>query len=252
MGVNPGSRKKVALVTGASRGIGRATALLLAREGFEVGIHFNKNREGALDVLNMIRSSGGKGEIFQADLTESSQIKSLAEEVIGKFEVVHALVNNAGFSTHFDFENLPLEEWDRSLEIHLTAPFLLSQYFSPYMKKAGWGRIVNISSLRAFTGSAHGPHYAAAKAGIIGLTKSLALSLSPFGITVNVVAPGYTRTDMTIPYLREKETEIAKTIPLRRVAEPEEVAEVIAFLCSERASYITGETILVNGGIYMK
>lgn len=244
--------RKVALVTGASRGIGRATSLLLGENGFKVGIHFNKNKEKALEVLDRIKKGGGDGEVFQADLTNPEEIKSLAIKAIKKFGTVHALVNNAGFSTHYGLEELPLDEWQRSLEIHLTAPFLLSQMFAPLMKKAGWGRIVNISSLRAMTGSSHGPHYAAAKAGIIGLTKSLALELSPFGITVNAVAPGYTRTDLTKPYLKEKEKEIIKAIPLRRVAEPREVAEVVAFLCSDKASYITGETILANGGIYMK
>jgi 3-oxoacyl-[acyl-carrier protein] reductase len=240
--------ERVALVTGASRGIGRATGILLGKRGFKVAIHFRENRSKAEEVL---REIGGRGKIFQADLTDPKEAVKLADQVLSEFGEVHILVNNAGVSTHYDLEELPLDEWERSLTIHLTSPFILVKKLAPSMKKAGWGRIVNISSLRAMTGSSKGPHYAASKAGIIGLTKSLALILSPYGITVNAVAPGYTRTDMTMQYLKEREKEISSQIPLRRVAEPEEVARVIAFLCSDDASYITGETILVNGGIYM-
>ncbi len=243
---------RVALVTGASRGIGRATALLLAKRGFDVAVHYRDNEEGAKKVLEHVTDRGVRGEIFKADFSKLEEIELLAESVLGKFGVVHVLVNNAGYSSHFDLVELSVDEWERSIRVHLTAPFLLSKKLSPKMKEEGWGRIVNVSSLRAFTGSRKGPHYASSKAGIIGLTKSLAIILSPFGITVNAVAPGYTRTDMTMPYLKEKEEEIANSIPLKRVAEPIEVAQVIAFLCSEDASYINGETILVNGGIYMK
>lgn len=242
---------RVALVTGASRGIGRATALALFRRGYHLALHYARNKERAQEVRRAIEKDGGVAYLFQADLRIPKEAQILAKEVIDKFGRVHALVNNAGFSTHFDLEDLPLEEWNACMTVHLTSPFILIQHLSPSMKEIGWGRIVNISSLRAMTGSSRGPHYAASKAGIIGLTKSLALTLSPYGITVNAVAPGYTRTDMTRSYLEKIEEELKKSIPLRRIAEPEEIAEVIAFLCSDKASYITGETILVNGGVFM-
>jgi NAD(P)-dependent dehydrogenase (short-subunit alcohol dehydrogenase family) len=160
-------------------------------------------------------------------------------------------VNNAGYVQRVPPEELSLEDWERMLRVSLTAPFLLIQAAVPHMKKAGFGRIVNVSSLRALTGSAHGVHYASAKAGLLGLTKSFALALAPYGITVNAVCPGFVNTDINREQLRERGAEILKQIPLGRVAEPKEVAALIAFLCSEEAGYITGATFSINGGLRM-
>ncbi len=176
----------------------------------------------------------------------------MIETTVRELGGLHILVNNAGYSSHGGIEQLSLDEWRRMLAVTLDGAFYCAKLAVPYMRQAGWGRIVNLSSLRAMTGSAHGPHYAAAKAGLIGLTKSLALELAPYNITVNAVAPGYTDTEMNRKSLAEKGEQIRASIPLRRIATPEEIASVIAFLCSEEASYITGETINVNGGIYMR
>ncbi len=242
----------VALVTGASRGIGRAIALRLAREGYAVVINYLRNRDKAEQVAQEIRSQGGQAMAFQADVSSFSACEQMIRDVERMWAPVQVLVNNAGESTHYDPEALPPEEWDRILSVNLSAAFYLSRLVIPQMKERKYGRIINMASLRAMTGSAHGPHYAAAKAGIIGLTKSLALALGPYGITVNAVSPGYTRTDMTRKALETRGDQIRAQIPLRREARPEEIAAVVAFLASEEAGYITGETIQVNGGIYVQ
>ncbi len=243
---------KVAVVTGASRGIGRAIALALARRGYAVAVNYFQNPGRAEEVVEAIERMGGKARAIPADVGLPEACESLIEETHRELGPPLILVNNAGYSSHYSIEALAPEELVRSFGVNLFSAFYLSRLVVPYMKEAGWGRIINISSLRAMTGSPHGPHYAAAKSGLIGLTKSLALALGPFGITVNAVAPGYTLTDMTRKALEEKGDQIRQQIPLRREASPEEIAHVVAFLASEEASYINGETINVNGGIYVR
>lgn len=244
------SRK--ALVTGASRGIGAATAIRLAQQGCDVAINYLGNRQGAEAVVREIEKLGRRAVALQADVGHPEQAKRLVDQAAGELQGLHILVNNAGYTQHADLEKLSLEDWERMVRVTLTAAFLCSQAAVPQMEQAGWGRIVNVASLRAMTGSDHGAHYASAKAGIIGLTKSLALELAKYKITVNAVSPGYTRTDMTRAALEKHGERIAAKIPLGRAAEPREIAAVIAFLTSDDASYVTGETINVNGGIYMR
>ncbi len=243
---------RIALVTGASRGIGRAIALELARKGYGVAVNYHTHPGEAEEVVDEIARMGRKAFAFPADVGDPEACERLVEEVVRELGPPLVLVNNAGYSSHFDIEALSPEELHRSFAVNLFAAFYLSRLVVPFMKSARWGRIVNISSLRAMTGSPHGPHYAAAKAGVIGLTKSLALALGPYGITVNAVAPGYTLTDMTRRALEEKGDQIRAQIPLRREAQPHEIARVVAFLASEEASYVNGETINVNGGIYVR
>ncbi len=244
--------KRLALVTGGSRGIGAATALKLAAMGCDVAISYRTQRLRAEEVAAEVERLGCKAAVLQADLSDPMRARELVREAAEALGGLHILVNNAGYSHHADFHELSLEDWDRMIRVALTAPFVAAQAAFPYMREAGFGRIVNVSSLRALAGSPHGAHYAAAKAGLIGLTKSLALELAPYGITVNAVCPGYTVTDMTREALARMGDEIKSKIPLGRAADPKEVAAVIAFLCSDEASYITGETISVNGGIYMR
>ncbi|MGQ9602413.1 MAG: SDR family NAD(P)-dependent oxidoreductase [Candidatus Bipolaricaulia bacterium] len=244
--------EKGALVTGASRGIGAATALRLARAGCAVAVNYLHDLKGAEAVAAKIGALGQRGIALQADVGEPEQARKLVEQAAEELGGLQILINNAGYSQHAEVEELKIADWERMLRVGLTAAFVCAQAAIPYMKRAGWGRIVNVASLRAMTGSDHGAHYASAKAGIIGLTKSLALELAKHNITVNAVSPGYTRTEMTREALEKHGVEIAKKIPLGRPAEPEEIAAVIAFLASEEASYITGETINVNGGIYMR
>lgn len=243
---------KVACVTGASRGIGAATALKLAQQGCDVAVNYLSRAEAARAVVRQLESLGRRAIAVQADLSDDAQVQQMIKTVVRELGELHILVNSAGYSSHGGIEQLAIDEWRKMLAVTLDGAFYCAKFAVPHMRQAGWGRIVNLCSLRAMTGSAHGPHYAAAKAGLIGLTKSLALELAPYNITVNAVAPGYTDTEMNQKSLAEKGEQIRASIPLRRIARPEEIASVIAFLCSDAASYITGETTNVNGGIYMR
>ena len=242
--------EKFALITGASRGIGRATALLFAQKGINVAVNYLKNEKGADETVLHARSYGVKAIKIQADVSSDAEVRAMYNVIEKEFGALQIVVNNAGLSTHINPEELDIEEWNRIIGVNLTGAFLVTKYAIPFLKRAGWGKVVNVSSLRAFSGSSKGVHYAAAKAGIIGLTRSFALYLAKFNINVNAVAPGYTRTDMTAGYLKDHEEEVKKKIPVGRVAEPEEVARVIYFLASDDSSYITGEVITANGGIY--
>ncbi len=243
---------RIALVTGASRGIGAATALKLAQQGCDIAINYLSQADAARAVVHQIESLGRKAIAVQADVSDYAQVQRMIETTVRELGGLHILVNNAGYSSHGGIEQLSVDEWARMLAVTLNGTFSCAKLAVPYMRQAGWGRIINLCSLRAMTGSTHGPHYATAKAGLIGLTKSLALGLAPYNITVNAVAPGYTDTEMNRKSLAEKGDQIRASIPLRRVAQPEEIASVIVFLCSAEAGYITGETINVNGGIYMR
>lgn len=242
--------ERVALITGASRGIGRATAFRLARDGYHVVVNYLRNHEKAEEVVRQIERMGRRAVAVQADVADPDQVAGMFEVLDRTFGALHVLVANAGYSSHYTSETLPLEEWHRALAVNLSGAFYCAREAIPRMRAQGWGRIIFVSSLRAVAGSDHGPHYAAAKAGLLGLAKSLALELGPFGITVNAVVPGYTLTDMTRRAIEEKGDQIRLQIPLRRVAQPEEIAAVIAFLASDDSSYITGQAIHPNGGIY--
>ncbi|RLE31416.1 3-oxoacyl-ACP reductase [Candidatus Acetothermia bacterium] len=243
--------KRCALVTGASRGIGAATALRLAAKGYDVALTYRSQRLAAEAVAAEVERLGRRAVVLQLDLADLDRTREVVREAAERLGGLHVLVNNAGYVQRLPWQEISLEGWDRMLTVTLTAPFVAAQVAVPYMAEAGFGRIVNVSSLRALTGSAHGAHYSAAKAGLLGLTKSLALALAPQGITVNAVCPGFTATDMNREALERRGEEIAAQIPLGRAAQPEEVAAVIAFLCSDEASYITGATISVNGGLRM-
>jgi len=240
-----------AIVTGSSRGIGRATAIRLAQDGFKITVNYSRDEEGAEKTVSMVEDHGGEAFAVKADVSDPEDAEILVEETVEKYQDLGVLVNNAGFSHHATLDELRQEDWQKGLDVNLTGAFNCAKAAAPEMKKLGWGRIVNISSLRAMTGSDHGSHYASSKAGLLGLTKSLALELAP-EITVNAISPGYTRTPMTREALEEKEEQITEKIPLGRVAESPEIAGVISFLVSHDGSYITGETINANGGIYMR
>jgi 3-oxoacyl-[acyl-carrier protein] reductase len=240
-----------AVVTGSARGIGAAIAVSLAARGYGVSINYVSGEELAMQVVDRIKSAGGRAFPFRADVGDHEQVQALVEETARRFGGVRVVVNNAGFSQHRTLDDMSVADWNRAISVNLSAAVFAAKAALPYLRKLPWGRIVNICSLRAMTGSDHGVHYAAAKSGLIGLTKSLALELAP-NITVNAVSPGYTNTDMNAAALAKNGDAIRAKIPAGRVAEPEEIAALVTFLASSEAAYITGETINCNGGIYMR
>jgi len=240
---------KKAVVTGASRGIGRGCAIALARCGCDVVVNFEKNAKLAAEVENEIKDLGRAAVAVKADVSDEEDVKKLFETSTASLGKIDILVNNAGIHQHLKHWELPKKDWDRVINVNLTSAFLCSKLFSEQMKVQKSGKIVNISSVIAYIGTDHEVHYAASKAGIVGLTKSLALELAPYNINVNAVAPGYIKTDMTKFNSPEEEAKYLATIPLGTLGEPEDIANTVAFLCSEESSYITGEVIHVNGGL---
>lgn len=241
--------KKAVLITGASRGIGRAIALKLGIDGYAVGVNFVNNEKQAQEVVDSILDSGGNALALKADVGDEQQVNEMMEIFISEFKEIYALVNNAGIYNRKKIRELTLESWEETITTNLTGTFLCTKAALPYFAKGG--RIINFASVLAHMGSSQGAHYAASKAGIIGFSKSLARELGPEKILVNVVAPGATETDIIVHDTPEKRKERGKITPLGRVAQPEEMAEVVSFLLSESANYITGETINVNGGMWM-
>jgi 3-oxoacyl-[acyl-carrier protein] reductase len=240
-----------ALVTGSSRGIGAAIAIRLAAAGYGVCVNYLNRQDQASDVVRAIENAGGRAFAHPGDVGSYADVERLVAATADAYNGLRILVNNAGFSQHATLDTLRIEDWARSLDVNLSSAMYTVKAALSLLRQQPWARVVNICSLRAMTGSSHGAHYAAAKAGVIGLTKSLALELAPH-ITVNAVSPGYTRTDMTAPSLAKNENAIVSTIPASRVAEPDDIAAVVCFLASEEAGYVTGETVNVNGGIYVR
>ncbi len=244
------SEPRTALVTGGSRGIGAATVLALAERGFNVVVNYLSRAQEARQLARQAEAQGVRALAIQADVSDYQAVGRMTEQILAELGGLQVLVNNAGFTQHARLEALLPADWERMLAVTLSGAFYCAQEAAAAMKRAGWGRIVNLSSLRALTGSDHGAHYAAAKAGLIGLTRALALELAP-EITVNAVAPGYTLTEMNRQVFAQQGQQICAQIPLGRFAQPEEIAALIAYLCSEQAGYLTGQTISANGGIYL-
>lgn len=243
---------RIALVTGASSGIGKDIALKLARDGFDVAVNYNSQEEKALQVVKTIQGMGKKASAIKADISDLKEADRLVRDTIRIFNRIDLLVNNAGIMNRNDFKNSTEEIWDKVMDTNLKSVFFLSKYVSKYMKEQGIGKIINISSIFGIMTDTASLEYAISKAAVIHMTKSLALVLAP-EITVNCVAPGRTSTDMT-GYANDIEKRIMreKGIPLGRVNEPEDIAEVVAFLASERARNITGQVITVDGGEILK
>jgi len=240
--------KKVALVTGASRGIGRGIALEMAREGADVVVNYTRSEQEAKAVGRSIEALGRRVVVVKADVSRAGEVEMMRKQVLKKFGGVDILVNNAGVHHHLKSWEIDDAEWRRVLSVNLDGVFLCSKAFSHEMRAKKWGRIINISSIIAFTGTDHEAHYGASKAAVVGLTKSLALELAGYEITVNAIAPGWIKTDMTSGMIPEENKRALQLIPLGRMGQPEDIAHVAVFLASEKASFITGQTIHVNGG----
>jgi len=242
---------RVALVTGGSRGIGRATCLALAARGAAVAVLCRSRFDQAEEVVQQIHAGGERALAIQADVLEPGAIKRSVQEAVSGLGVIDVLVNNLGEMGSGQVVDLKDGEWDQSLAVNLGSAFRYARECIPGMKERRWGRIINLSSQAAYTGSSNHAHYAAAKSGLLGLTFSLAKELGAYGITVNVVAPGRILTDMLLDSMAGREEEWIRQTPLQRFGRPEEVAGPIAFLASEDASYITGAVLNVSGGQLM-
>ncbi len=241
---------KTALVTGASQGIGRACALALARDGARVALA--ARNEGKLnDVAAEIASGGGAAAVFTLDIASEESIKSCAKAALGHFGSIEILVNNAGITRDTLALRMKRSDWDEVLQTNLTGTFLMTQALLSPMLKARWGRIINITSVVGETGQAGQANYAASKAGLIGLTKSLARELASRNITANAVAPGYIETAMTAVLDEKQRNSMLEHIPLGRAGTDADIANAVRFLASDDAAYITGHVLDVNGGMYM-
>lgn len=241
---------KVAIVTGAGRGIGRAIALHLAAQG--AIIVANSHSEGnTASVVQAIEQAGGKALPFAGDVADSELCNRLVDHAAKECGAVHILVNNAGITRDNLIMRLKDEDWDRVLDTNLKSAFLLSRAVVRPMMKQRWGRIVNITSIVGIIGNPGQANYAASKAGMIGLTKSLARELASRNVLVNAVAPGFIETSMTDELNEEQKKALMGQIPLQRLGRPEDIAATVGFLCSEAASYITGQVIEVTGGLGM-
>lgn len=242
---------KIALVTGASRGIGRAIALQLAAEGAKVVVNYAGNAKAAEEVINEITAFGGEAFAYQCDVASGESVDAMIKETVSRFGRIDILINNAGITRDTLLMRMKEADWDDVLATNLKGIFLCTKAVSRLMMKQKSGRIVNMTSVVGLTGNAGQANYAAAKAGVIGFTKSVAKELASRGITVNAVAPGFISTDMTAVLADGVKDEMAKNIPLARLGLPEDVAKAVAFLVSDSASYITGQTINVDGGMVM-
>ena len=241
---------RVAFVTGASRGIGRAISLTLCRSGYDIVVaspEIEKNEE----VAEEIRACSGEATTLNLDVTSPESVKEGFAKTIKDKTRIDVLVNNAGIARDGLAVRMKLADWELVMKINLEGAFLGSQAVLPGMMKSRWGRIINISSVVGQAGSAGQANYAASKAGLIGLTKALAQEMASRGITVNAIAPGYIATDMTAVLPEEVKQKILASVPLGRMGKPEDIANAVKFLASEDASYITGHVLAINGGMYM-
>lgn len=243
--------RRVALVTGASRGIGRAVACGLAADGFDLALVYAGNADAAAEAVAACDAVGATARAYRCDVSNTDEVKATVDAVLADFGSVWALVNNAGITRDTLLARMKDEDFARVLDVNLTGAFNMMRALTrPLMRQRG-GRIVSMSSVVGLMGNAGQANYAASKAGLIGLTKSVARELAPRGVTVNAVAPGFVRTDMTAALPEQVVERYEGQIPLGRLADPEEVAGVVRFLVSDAAAYVTGEVIRVDGGMAM-
>ena len=241
---------RVALITGAGRGIGRATAVRLAREGAKIAINFKGNAAAAEEAKRLVESAGGSATLVQGDVSADGQADDVVKKAVafggGKLDI---LVNNAGITRDNLLLRMSAEDWDAVLDLNLRGTFLVTKAALRPMIKQRFGRIVNVASIAGVMGNAGQANYAAAKAGIIGFTKTIAREMAVRNITANAVAPGFVPTDLTDPLPQQVKDDLLRQIPLGRFGSVEDIANAIAFLVSDDASYITGQVLIVDGGM---
>ena len=242
---------KVALVTGASRGIGKEIAITLANQGAYVIVNYCGSESAAQDTLNVIKENGGDGEIAQCDVSDFEKVKELIDGIVANHKTIDIIVNNAGITKDNLLLKMTEEDFDAVVNTNLKSAFNTSKNAIRYMIKQRSGRIINISSIVGIIGNAGQINYAAAKAGLIGVTKSLAREIASRGITVNAVAPGFIETDMTKNLPEDAKKAMLAGIPMKKIGQPKDIANAVLFFASEQASYITGPVLQVNGGMDM-
>ncbi len=241
-------RGRVALITGASGGIGYATALRMAEVGADIALGYAHKEQAAHVLADHIRQMGRRALPKRADLNKPAQVQALVDVTEAQLGPIDILISNAGMGNRKRLEELTLEEWDQTMQVNLRAAFVLAQRITPGMRERHWGRVIFVSSVAAFTGGIVGPHYAASKAGLLGLMHSLASSLAPHGVTVNAVAPALITETGMLPGGPGAESELVTRIPVGRLGKPEDVVEAILMLVVN--SYMTNQTILIDGGMY--
>ena len=239
---------KVALVTGASRGLGKAIALQLAQEGALVVVNYTKNAEKAKEVVIAVQSSGGTALAMQADVSCLKEVEKMVDTIYEKFGRIDILVNNAGVNRDELLISMEKEDWDAVINTNLGGIFHCTKAVAKYMMLQKFGRVINISSVAGERGGRGQSNYAASKGGVNAFTRSVAMELAPKKITVNAVAPGVVETEMSSTVVRRAKDHILNAVALKRLGQPEEIAKVVAFLASDDSSYITGEVIRVDGG----
>lgn len=243
------SGKKNALITGGSRGIGKAIALELSKQGINIILTYNNSEDKALEVIKEIENNGVKGLAVKVDVSLEADVKNMVKTIKSEFDSIDILVNNAGITKDNLLLRMKTEEWDKVIDTNLKGVYLCTKAVIRGMIKNRYGRIINITSVVGISGNAGQGNYSASKAGVIGFTKSIAKELGSRGITVNGVAPGFVETDMTEMLSEDIKEQSLNSIPLRRFGRPEDIANVVGFLCSEKADYITGQIINVDGGM---